>query len=151
MNVQSFAPKGCQAFRNSWGPEDLSLPLKGGSGGWNMRTKTPAPDRPPEALRRSSGSFISGEKDKGSGSSLPGLHRGSCCAPTQPKLQHYLSRVNTHPHTQHLPQKWPKLREVHMSLEMISFACFKSALVCTACSSKFTLQKADSFFHILFT
>lgn len=54
-------------------------------------------------------------------------------------------------HTPSLPQKWPKLRAVHMSLEMISFACFKSALVCTACSSKFTLQKADSFFHILFT
>lgn len=59
--------------------------------------------------------------------------------------------VNTHAHTSPLQQKWPKLCEVRMSLEMISFACFKSALVCTACSSKFTLQKADSFFHILFT
>lgn len=59
--------------------------------------------------------------------------------------------VNPHAHTPSLQQKWPKLREVHMSWEMISFACFKSALVCTACSSKFTLQKADSFFHILFT
>lgn len=34
-----------------------------------------------------------------------------------------------------------------MSLAMISFACFKSALVCTACSSKFTLQKAEFFPH----
>lgn len=59
--------------------------------------------------------------------------------------------AHIHTHTSSLQQKWPKLGEVCMSLEMISFACFKSALVCTACSSKFTLQKADSFFHILFT
>lgn len=37
-----------------------------------------------------------------------------------------------------------------MSPEMIAFHCFKRALVCTACSSKFTLQKADSFFpHLI--
>ena len=71
--------------------------------------------------------------------------------PTQPKVHGHLNHKNTHTHTLSLRQKWPKLCEVHMSLEMISFACFKSALVCTACSSKFTLQKADSFFHIVFT
>lgn len=74
---------------------------------------------------------------------------------TQPKVHRHLSHVSlgasAQAHTSFLQQKWPKLCEVCMSLEMISFACFKSALVCTACSSKFTLQKADSFFHILFT
>lgn len=90
---------------------------------------------------------------------LPVLSRVySRCSPstpsrtaTQPEVHGHLNHKNTCTHTSSLQQKWPKLCEVHMSLEMISFACFKSALVCTACSSKFTLQKADSFFHILFT